>query len=115
MALMCKNVDLVFCIDTTGSMERFIKAVKETCKNLIDQVSTRTGIDSVKFAVVAYRDHDQPAEKQEYLTLVKDLTDMEEILTFIEELTAEGGGDPPEAIMDGINDSVTKISWREHS
>ena len=113
--MKCKNVDVVFCIDTTGSMDKYIEAVKETCRNLIDQVSKQTGIDSFKFAVVAYRDHDQPEEKQEYLTLIQDLTDIEEVLSFIGELKADGGGDPPEAVMDGINDSVTKISWREYS
>lgn len=53
----CENVEVCFCVDTTGSMEPAIEATKETCASLIGKLSEHTMVKYVKFAFVAYRDH----------------------------------------------------------
>jgi len=42
-----------------------------------------------------------------------DLTSQDEVIKFIESLNASGGGDFPEAVMDGLYEAATKISWRQ--
>ena len=53
----CENVDIVFCVDCTGSMEPAIEATKETCASLIGKVMEHTMIKDFKFGFVAYRDY----------------------------------------------------------
>jgi hypothetical protein len=41
------------------------------------------------------------------------LTDETTVLQFISSLTADGGGDPPESVLDGLNDSINKCGYRD--
>jgi hypothetical protein len=50
-----------------------------------------------------------------YITMIKDLCTGDLIQTFITSLAASGGGDTPEAVLDGLYDSVYKINWRTGS
>lgn len=60
---------------------------------------------------MAYRDH-PPIEKT-YTTKYKDLDSDLAISLYIDKLNAGGGGgDGPEAVMDGLSESIHKISWR---
>lgn len=68
-----QTLDCVFCVDTTGSMDDYIVAVKETIAQLIKNVTKQTEVQSIKFGFVAYRDHQ--AKNEEYVKLVKPLTD----------------------------------------
>lgn len=47
------------------------------------------------------------------MTCSYDLTTEEEIKVFIESLNASGGGDAPEAVMDGLFVSAKHMSWRD--
>jgi hypothetical protein len=67
---------------------------------------------SIKFGFVAYKDHHK---SDEYVTKPQDLVDEPNIVRFIGTLSANGGGDGPEAVLDGLYDSVYKISWRDRS
>ncbi len=68
----CENVDVVFCVDTTGSMDAHIEAAKMTCKNMVKSLTDKTNVKVVQFAFVAYRDH--PPEDTTYVTKVEPLT-----------------------------------------
>ena len=67
----------------------------------------------IKYGFVAYRDH--PPEEFTYLTKIQDLCSAEEIINFILQQNACGGGDVPEAVLDGLYQAVTSISYRENS
>jgi hypothetical protein len=43
------------------------------------------------------------------------LTDESTVLAFIAKLTASGGGDGPESVLDGLYDSINKCGFRETS
>ena len=62
------------------------------------------------FGVVAYRDH--PPEETTYITMIHNLDSAEKALEFVKQLEAYGGGDVPEALFQGLSDSVLKIKWR---
>lgn len=49
------------------------------------------------------------------MTKSQSLCDESKILTFIDSLSADGGGDLPEAVLDGVYDSIHRMHWREKS
>jgi len=106
-------IDIVFCCDTTYSMHHYIENSKETIKKIVNTARGLSREIDVRFAFVAYRDH--PPEDNTYVTKVKDLCSATDVLNFIQFLKADGGGDFAEAVLDGIHDSIHKISWRKDS
>lgn len=101
-------LDVVFCIDTTGSMSSYIERSKKVIVNMINYFSTND--EKPLFGIVAYRDH--PPQENTYITKIHPLGDAESALIFVKGLEAQGGGDTPEAVLQGLYDSVTKIKWR---
>jgi hypothetical protein len=103
--VMTSVIDIVFVLDTTYSMSEEIEQAKQSVRKIISSVgSINLGDDPnrVKFGFVAYRDH-----SDEYVTKVRDLTNENEVLAFINGLVAMGGGDTPEAVIDGVSSAVS--------
>jgi hypothetical protein len=64
-------------------------------------------------ALVEYRDH--PPEEISFVTRTHDFTDsIKEMKKRLEQCSAEGGGDHPEAVADGLHEAL-KLSWRTDS
>lgn len=101
-------LDVIFCIDTTGSMGSYIERSKTVINNMIKLFSKNK--EKPLFGVVAYRDH--PPEDISYITMIHPLGDASSALDFVKKLNAEGGGDAAEAVLQGLFDSVNKIEWR---
>ena len=101
-------LDVVFCIDTTGSMGSYIERSKKVIINMINTFSQQE--EKPLFAVVAYKDH--PPQDTTYITKIHPLGDAAKALSFVQSLNASGGGDTPEAVLQGLSDSVHKIKWR---
>lgn len=115
------EIDIVLLVDTTGSMNPYLTEVKRFLRKLLCDVRKTVSnlpseeVETLKVGLVTYRDHDQ--EKVSYVSKVNvDLTsDTSLIRKEIMSMTASGGGDEPEAVLDGINKAVNNISWREKS
>ena len=96
------NADIVLLMDNTGSMADDIDAVKKAFTKIIDALppSTRLGAGG-------YRDRGDL-----YVLRFQDLTTNFSIVrTFINKMTANGGGDLPEAVYDAIYGTVTQATW----
>lgn len=107
------HVDLCFVIDTTGSMGGFIQAAKEQLLETIRTLSAESNLD-LQVGLVEYRDH--PPQDKTFVTRVYPLTaDLKQMQQHINQLKADGGGDYPEAVYDGIQDACTQLKWRTHS
>jgi VWA domain-containing protein len=107
------QVDLCFTVDTTGSMGPFIQAAKQHLLETIRTLRADQGID-LQAGLVEYRDH--PPQDRSFVTRLYPLTaDLEEMQRVINSLRADGGGDAPEAVFDGVHDACNRMSWREHS
>ncbi len=101
------QVEVVFCLDTTGSMGGLIDAAKQKIWTICNQIVQGTPTPKVKIGLVAYRDRGD-----EYVTKVFDLTDdLDSIHGHLMGLRAQGGGDFPESVNQAVNESVTKIKW----
>src|SRR3954453_24101216 len=85
------QVEVVFCLDTTGSMSGLIDAAKQKIWSICNQIVTAKPTPNVKVGLVAYRDRGDA-----YITKVFDLTeDLDAVHTNLMSFKAEGGGDFP--------------------
>jgi Mg-chelatase subunit ChlD len=101
------NVEVVFCLDTTGSMGGLIGAAKQKIWSISNQIATGKPTPILKVGLVAFRDRGDA-----YITKVFDLTDdLDAVHTNLQSFQAQGGGDFPESVNQALHESVTKISW----
>ncbi len=116
-----KAVDIIFLVDTTASMNCYLKGIKRVMRKIIWDVEKCLSqfifdeIDVLKVGLVTYKDHDD--EKKLYLTKIDiDLTgNLKEVINKIMELKCCGGKDEPEAVLDGLNVAVNNVDWRDES
>lgn len=105
------KIDLVFVIDTTGSMSDEIREVKMHIKNVIEEVLEGTPKPNVSIGFVIYRDY--PDEEQEYLYKIYSMTnDIDTVMKNLEEIIARGGGDYEEVVTIGLEVAINKLNWR---
>lgn len=103
------NMDIAFIVDATGSMLDEIAFLKADLTSIISTVQNRHGDANIRTAAVFYRD-----EGDDYLTRESDFSaNLSTTTAFIEEQTADGGGDYPEAVHTALNAGLQKLSWRE--
>lgn len=101
-------VDIVFCIDVTGSMTPIIDAVKANALGFYDDVQanlTEKGknVSQLRVRVIAFRDFvaDGTAalEESPFYALPEERTSFSE---FVNGLIAQGGGDAPESGLEAV-------------
>ncbi|HYV34103.1 MAG TPA: vWA domain-containing protein [Gemmataceae bacterium] len=101
------QVEVVFVLDTTGSMVGLIDAAKQKIWAISKQIVSGEPTPALKIGLVAYRDRGD-----DYVTKVFDLTDdLDAVYANLMSFKAEGGGDEPESVNQALNEAVTKISW----
>lgn len=116
-------VDIVFLIDTTKSINPYIKGIKRYIRKLIFEAKKSIShylnddVDVLKLGIVAYRDHDQEGIENSYVSsILCDLTDeYNDFRKALYEIKCVGGDDECEAVIDGLHEAVNLISWREDS
>ncbi|NKB67180.1 MAG: VWA domain-containing protein [Candidatus Latescibacteria bacterium] len=101
------RVDVVFLLDATGSMGDEIDAVKERIQGMISDIALAEPAPDVRFGVVAYRDRED-----DYVTRVYPLTrDIDRIVENLGQIEADGGGDYPESLNEGLHVALDGIEW----
>jgi Mg-chelatase subunit ChlD len=101
------KVEVVFCLDTTGSMGGLIDGAKQKIWAICNQIAGGKPTPDLKVGLVAYRDRGD-----DYVTKVFDLTDdLDAIHGHLKGFSANGGGDAPESVNQALDDSVNKIKW----
>jgi Mg-chelatase subunit ChlD len=104
------ELDLVFLVDATGSMGPYIEEVQRHLVSLVRALRVSPLCKSLRVGVVSYRDH--PPEETSYVTRTLELTDdMEVVSSAVQQLSARGGGDGPEAVTDGLF-QLPRLAWR---
>ena len=102
------QVDLVFVIDTTGSMSGLIAAAKEKVWSIATTMAQANPAPEIRVGLVAYRD-----QGDEYVTRTFDLTnDLDAMYAALMAFQAAGGGDGPEAVNQALSEAVNNLSWR---
>lgn len=110
------NVDMVFCIDATGSMGGVIEMVKNNALNFYRDVTNAMAkknktIDKLRVRIVAFRDYIADGEdamlETGFFTLPDESVDFEDCIRSIE---AFGGGDDPEDGLEALGYAI-KSDW----
>lgn len=103
------GLDLVLVVDTTESMQFVIDQVKDRAASLVKSIQQM--VPTSRIGIVAYRD-----EGDEYVTRWTDLSfRTDKLLGFVSQISAAGGGDYEEAVLEAIDTAIEDLSWRKKS
>jgi len=101
-------MDVVFLIDTTGSMGDEIDRIKRTLLSVTDQIQELERPVDLRYGAVLYRDLGD-----EYVTSRHGFTaDVQAFDQALQGISANGGGDGPESLNQGLAEAVHAMEWR---
>ena len=104
-----RTVDLAFVLDTTGSMQEEIAAVKQTIGAVANQLSSAQ--TNVRIGLVEYKDRSD-------CLLTRTFPFSSDLAAFARStanITADGGGDMPEDMHAGLAAALDKLQWRKEA
>ena len=102
-------VDVVFVLDTTGSMSGLIQTAKEKIWSIATTMASAQPTPQIRVGLVAYRDRGD-----QYVTRVVDLSpDLDSVYATLMDFQAQGGGDTPESVNRALHDAVHRMSWSD--
>lgn len=111
------GVDMVFCIDATGSMEPLLNTVKANALNLYEDFQRimrdehKKFVEQLRVRVIAFRDYrfdrDDAMLVTDFFYLPRQQEDLKKCL---ESITAFGGGDDPEDGLEALAYAM-KSDW----
>ncbi len=103
------KVDVVFVLDTTGSMGGLIRAAKEKIWSIASTLASAQSTPEIRMGLVAYRDRGDS-----YVTKVINLSeDLDSMYAQLMDFHAAGGGDGPESVNQALYDAVHGMSWSQ--
>ena len=101
------KIDVVFVLDTTGSMSGLIQTAKDKIWSIARTMASAQPTPEIRIGIVAYRDRGDA-----YVTRVTDLSaDLDSVYATLMDLQADGGGDTPESVNAALADAVHAMSW----
>jgi len=104
-----QSLDLMFVIDTTGSMGDELEYLKTELDDVIKQVRRNNANIDVRLSVNVYRD-----QGDEYVIRSMPFEkDIENQLAFLDKQRADGGGDYEEAVEEALADALTQHNWND--
>lgn len=109
------NVDIVFVIDSTGSMGHTVDLVKNNALTFHDQMMAEMSakqkkVDKLRVRIISFKDYladENPMLVTNFYNLPEDAERMKEVLNSIE---ADGGGDDPEDALEALAYAI-KSKW----
>ncbi|MFY1046697.1 T9SS type A sorting domain-containing protein [Chryseobacterium sp. GP-SGM7] len=102
-----RALDLAFVVDATGSMGDEIAYLQSELLDVLKKVESNLKNTEVRYGSVFYRD-----KGDEYVTKKFDFSDdAGQLLNFIKQQNASGGGDFPEAVAEAMDVSVNELKW----
>jgi len=102
-------VDVLFLLDVTGSMGDEIGQLKQTIGDVARRLDALPQQPDIRFGMTLYRD-----EGDTFVTSTFDLTDdLGAFEAALADVTADGGGDTPEAVDEAFAAALTEPTWRD--
>ena len=103
-----RPLDVEFLVDATGSMGDEIAQLKASLADIATRIEALPGKPDIRFALTIYRDR-----VDTFLTRTWNFTpDLSSFQAAIAGVSADGGGDYPEDMQQGLHDAIAKPSWR---
>lgn len=102
-------VDVVFVLDSTGSMSGLIEGAKEKIWSIANSIISQKPGPTVRIGLLSYRDRGD-----EYVTRSFDLTDdIDTVFKNLQSFQAAGGGDTPESVNQALREAVSGMKWSD--
>ncbi len=103
------KIDVVFVLDTTGSMSGLIQTAKEKIWSIATTMASAQQAPEIRIGLVAYRDRGDS-----YVTKTVDLSsDLDTVYATLMDFEADGGNDTPESVNKALYDAVHNMSWSQ--
>ena len=100
-------IDVVFVLDTTGSMGGLLEGAKQKIWSIANQISQAQQTPIIRFGLVGYRDRGDA-----YVTTMTALTeDIDTVYAELMNYKAQGGGDTPESVNEALFLAVERFEW----
>jgi hypothetical protein len=101
------RIDVVFALDTTGSMEGLIAGAKAKIWAIASQIAAGQPAPDLRIGLVAYRDRGD-----EYVTRRFPLSrNMDEVYANLMSFSASAGGDRPEDVIAALRTALDSMAW----
>jgi Mg-chelatase subunit ChlD len=108
-ATTAPKIEIVFCLDATGSMAGLIATAKEKIWEIVTRLTQTDPAPEIKVGMVFYRDRGDA-----FVTTFCPLTtDIDSIYGVLLSMAAAGGGDTPESVNQALHEAVSKMKWSQ--
>lgn len=112
------EVDLIFLIDGTGSMQNLLDEVKERALSMYGEIVSglqekNRKVSKMRAKAIVFRDvyvDADPFEESEFFLLP---SQAEEFRSFIEGIVASGGGDEPESGLEALRIAISRFGQKQ--
>lgn len=100
-------MEVVFVLDTTGSMSGMIAGAKQKIWAIANKLKSAQPTPEIRFGLVGYRDR-----RDAYVTKVFGLNgNLDEVYADLQAFEAQGGGDEPESVNEALHQAVRDLQW----
>ncbi|KAJ6592159.1 hypothetical protein DFH09DRAFT_1025102 [Mycena vulgaris] len=110
------DIDVVFLHDATGSQQPYIENARRFSQDYVSRISSAAKLNggTTRYRVVAFRDHKEQGDAWIVHDTNPFTADPFVLQGQLDALVASGGGDGPEAQIDGL-DAVLRSAWRQNA
>jgi hypothetical protein len=111
VAAVRPKLEVVFVLDTTGSMANLLDGAKAKIWTIADELASAQPSPELRIGLIAYRDRGDT-----YVTKRFPLTDdIDTIYQQLYSLHADGGGDTPESVNQALHEAVHDTPWSQEA
>lgn len=101
--------DICYVLDSTGSMGEALQDLRAFVDHHLVTLNRRHPIPDIRIAVVDYKDRTDPyvVNKLDFVPYVQ----ADDVLTYLNGVSASGGGDYPECVYTGLSVALRDLAW----
>jgi hypothetical protein len=110
-AAQSPRIEVAFVLDATGSMGPWIDSARRKIDAVASDLAAGQPPPDIRFALVTYRD-----KGDAYVTRAHDFTrELGTMREWLRDTRAEGGGDTPESVLEGLKAGLVGLAWTPSS
>jgi Mg-chelatase subunit ChlD len=102
------KLDVLFLIDATGSMADEIHKIQSSIFDVAARIEAIPGQPNVRYGLVTYRDRGESFVSHTY-EFTPEVAEFHRNLSTVQ---ADGGGDYPESLNEGLHQAIHDVEWR---
>ena len=107
------NIDIMFIMDLTTSMEAFLSEAKHNIKKITEEIWDTNPGAKIRLSFIGYRDFNCKGDKRDY-EIINFTDNIDKFIWEIKKLECYGGEDQPEDIAGALNEAL-KLDWKSNA